>query len=175
MPRSSSPPGAGAIATRELCEATGVAFETPGKLLVATSAMELERMASLEARVRENQIPVEHLSADALRALEPNVRGVGGLRRGLSLDLVLDNHLRRRCHDFGFGNQRGLRFVGQHRRFRDRAERGVMRRHGLFRSNFGFRRQRLRHRGLGRNRGHLLAQRNPKGHASGEGRQIWRG
>jgi L-2-hydroxyglutarate oxidase len=70
---------AGAVATREFCEAHGIRLDVPGKLLVATSPVELDRLAALEQRVRDNRIAVERLAAGALRELEPNVRGLGAL------------------------------------------------------------------------------------------------
>ncbi|HYL41421.1 MAG TPA: L-2-hydroxyglutarate oxidase, partial [Candidatus Binatus sp.] len=39
----------------------------------------LDRMATLETRVRQNEIPVSRLAASELRELEPNVRGLGAL------------------------------------------------------------------------------------------------
>jgi L-2-hydroxyglutarate oxidase len=70
---------AGAIATKDFCRANGIRFEEPGKLLVATSELEVGRMAALEHRVRANEIPVERLSAGDLHELEPEVRGLGAL------------------------------------------------------------------------------------------------
>ncbi|HET9682166.1 MAG TPA: L-2-hydroxyglutarate oxidase [Candidatus Limnocylindrales bacterium] len=70
---------AGAIATKAFCRDTGIRFEEPGKLLVATNALELGRMDELERRVRANDIGVERLSAGELHELEPEVRGLGAL------------------------------------------------------------------------------------------------
>ena len=70
---------AGVQATMAFCRRHQVPFEQPGKLLVATSPVELERMAALEARCRENGLDPERLSAAELRALEPNVAGLGAL------------------------------------------------------------------------------------------------
>jgi L-2-hydroxyglutarate oxidase len=70
---------AGALATKDFCRANGIRFEEPGKLLVATSPVELRRMDELEHRVRTNGIPVERLSAEELHELEPEVRGLGAL------------------------------------------------------------------------------------------------
>jgi L-2-hydroxyglutarate oxidase len=69
----------GAIATKQFCRDNRIAFETCGKLLVATTPLELERMTALEGRARENEIVFEPVSAGRLREIEPNVRGVGAL------------------------------------------------------------------------------------------------
>jgi L-2-hydroxyglutarate oxidase len=70
---------AGAVATKDFCRANGIRFEEPGKLLVATTPLELRRMDGLERRIRANEIPVERLSAGELHVLEPKVRGLGAL------------------------------------------------------------------------------------------------
>jgi L-2-hydroxyglutarate oxidase len=70
---------AGAEATRAFCRDHGIAFQTCGKLLVATSAAELARMDALQARAVENGLAVERLDADALHRREPNVAGLGAL------------------------------------------------------------------------------------------------
>ena len=70
---------AGAQATRRFCRERGIPFAEPGKLVVATTQLELQRMDALEGRVRQNQIPVERLTAAELATLEPNVRGLGAL------------------------------------------------------------------------------------------------
>jgi L-2-hydroxyglutarate oxidase len=69
----------GAQATKDFCDEHGIAYETCGKLLVATNALELERMHALAARAELNQIKVESLDAAALKEREPNVVGVGAL------------------------------------------------------------------------------------------------
>ncbi|HJW22682.1 MAG TPA: L-2-hydroxyglutarate oxidase [Candidatus Limnocylindrales bacterium] len=70
---------AGAVATKDFCRASGIRFEEPGKLLVATDPLELRRMEELERRVHANEIPVERLSGGQLHELEPEVRGLGAL------------------------------------------------------------------------------------------------
>ncbi|MFK3797169.1 L-2-hydroxyglutarate oxidase [Pseudomonas sp. NPDC088444] len=69
----------GAQATKEFCEANGIRFETCGKVLVATNAVELERLGALEQRARQNGLEVERLDAATLREREPNIVGKGGL------------------------------------------------------------------------------------------------
>jgi L-2-hydroxyglutarate oxidase len=70
---------AGVAATRAFCTEHDVAMETCGKLIVATDAAELPRMATLEARARANGIEIERLSADEARKLEPNISAAGAL------------------------------------------------------------------------------------------------
>lgn len=69
----------GAQATKEFCEAHDIHYETCGKLLVATDAVELARLDALEERSRLNQLEVERLDARQLREREPNIVGMGGL------------------------------------------------------------------------------------------------
>lgn len=69
----------GAEATKAFCRANGVPFETRGKLLVATNALEAERMVGLQARARENGVACELLDAAGLVAREPAVTGLGAL------------------------------------------------------------------------------------------------
>ena len=69
----------GAEATKALCRATGIPFETCGKLLVATDALELERMEALKGRAAANGIAIEPVSAERLRRLEPHVVGLGAI------------------------------------------------------------------------------------------------
>lgn len=67
-------------ATRRFCEQHGIAFEVCGKLIVATSALEAERLAALRDRCRANRLAFEELTGEQLRAIEPHVRGVAALR-----------------------------------------------------------------------------------------------
>ena len=69
----------GAVATKTFCAENGIPFETCGKLLVATSDLEMRRMEALFERSRENTIEVHRLGADELKEREPNVRGLGAL------------------------------------------------------------------------------------------------
>jgi L-2-hydroxyglutarate oxidase len=69
----------GAEATKDFCRKHGIPFETPGKLVIATDAVELERMAALEQNGRQNGIEIEVLDGAELRRREPNVRGLGAL------------------------------------------------------------------------------------------------
>ncbi|MGB5255629.1 MAG: L-2-hydroxyglutarate oxidase [Woeseiaceae bacterium] len=68
---------AGMAATIQFCETHQIAYEQCGKLLVATDAVELERMQALYERAIENGLDVELLDAAELRRREPNVEGIG--------------------------------------------------------------------------------------------------
>jgi L-2-hydroxyglutarate oxidase len=69
----------GATATKAFCTEHGIPFETCGKLLVATTPVELERMVDLQDRAGTNGIACERLSAAELVEREPNVVGLGAL------------------------------------------------------------------------------------------------
>ena len=69
----------GERATKAFCTEHGVPFVTCGKTLVATNALELERMEALAGRASENGIEVERLDAPTLRRREPNITGLGAL------------------------------------------------------------------------------------------------
>lgn len=70
---------AGVDATIAFCTRHQIPFEQCGKLLVATTPIELERMDALEERCRANGLDPERLSADQLKAREPNITGLGAL------------------------------------------------------------------------------------------------
>lgn len=70
---------AGAEATKAFCEQYSIPFETCGKLLVATSAQEMERMEALAQRAVQNDIAFQHLDRQALAIAEPAIAGVGAL------------------------------------------------------------------------------------------------
>lgn len=69
----------GVSSTREFCDEHGIPYRICGKLIVATDAAELERMATLETRARANGILIERLSGEEARRLEPNIKAVGAL------------------------------------------------------------------------------------------------
>lgn len=69
----------GAEATKQFCSEHGIKFEVCGKLLVASTALEVQRMEALYARSQLNGMKVERLDAEQLRAREPNIVGLGGL------------------------------------------------------------------------------------------------
>ena len=69
----------GAAATKAFCTEHGIPFETCGKLLVATTPLEVERMGALQERAGVNGIECERLDAAELVAREPNITGLGAL------------------------------------------------------------------------------------------------
>ncbi|WP_417225514.1 L-2-hydroxyglutarate oxidase [Amphritea sp.] len=70
---------AGVAATMQFCDDNDVPYNQCGKLLVATNALEAERMQALYQRCHDNGIDVELLDAAQLKAREPNIVGVGGM------------------------------------------------------------------------------------------------
>jgi L-2-hydroxyglutarate oxidase len=70
---------AGERATKEFCVQHGIGFDECGKLIVATTAAELARMAALEERAEVNGITCRRMSRGELAELEPNVTGLGAL------------------------------------------------------------------------------------------------
>lgn len=66
----------GAVAMKAFCLEKSIAFKTPGKLVVATNAIECARLTALAANARQNNIEFEHLTTAELREREPNIRGI---------------------------------------------------------------------------------------------------
>ncbi len=69
----------GAARTKAFCTAHSIPFEPRGKLIVATRAEELPRLAALEARAAENGIEVERLDGPGIAAREPAITGLAAL------------------------------------------------------------------------------------------------
>ncbi|KNY14020.1 hydroxyglutarate oxidase [Shinella sp. SUS2] len=69
----------GAEATKAFCSENGIRFEVCGKLLVATSDLEIQRMDALYERSKQNTIEVHRVSEGELREREPHIRGRGAL------------------------------------------------------------------------------------------------
>ncbi|OCH75236.1 hydroxyglutarate oxidase [Vibrio genomosp. F10] len=65
--------------TKAFCAKHDIKVENCGKLLVATSALELDRMVDLYARCKTNQIDVELLDKNQLSEAEPNIVGLGAI------------------------------------------------------------------------------------------------
>ncbi|MBR9882519.1 MAG: L-2-hydroxyglutarate oxidase [Oceanospirillales bacterium] len=65
--------------TKEFCQENGIRYDECGKLLVATNALEMERMKALWERTEANGLERYWLSADELREREPNITGIGGI------------------------------------------------------------------------------------------------
>jgi len=70
---------AGVAATMEFCDQNNVPYDQCGKLLVATNALEVERMNALYKRCHDNGIDVELLDAEQLKHREPNIVGEGAI------------------------------------------------------------------------------------------------
>ncbi|UYO75367.1 L-2-hydroxyglutarate oxidase [Halomonas qinghailakensis] len=66
-------------AIREFCDQHNVKYDICGKLLVATNAVEKQRMEALWERTAANGLEREWLEADALKEREPNISGVAGI------------------------------------------------------------------------------------------------
>ncbi|HTA37185.1 MAG TPA: L-2-hydroxyglutarate oxidase [Solirubrobacteraceae bacterium] len=70
----------GAREMYEYCEANGIANERCGKLIVATSPDELERLDEIQRRAQANAVPgVRRIDAAEIERLEPHARGIDGL------------------------------------------------------------------------------------------------
>ena len=69
----------GVQATIEFCKDNDIHYEQCGKLLVATNALEQERMLALFERCTENGIDAQLLDQTQLKQREPNITGVGGI------------------------------------------------------------------------------------------------
>jgi L-2-hydroxyglutarate oxidase len=70
---------AGARQTKDFCREHGLPYREPGKLLVATTGLESERLAALEERAAIHGLDCERLDEAGLRRREPNVAGLGAL------------------------------------------------------------------------------------------------
>ncbi|MGD8110013.1 L-2-hydroxyglutarate oxidase [Vibrio sp. TRT 17S01] len=69
----------GVDATLTFCAKHQIPVENCGKLLVATNAVEVERMEALYQRCQENEIEVELLDQAQLKLAEPNITGLGAI------------------------------------------------------------------------------------------------
>ncbi|HFZ8993220.1 TPA: L-2-hydroxyglutarate oxidase [Citrobacter freundii] len=70
---------AGNKATKAFCDRHNIRYDSCGKMLVATSPLEISRMRALWARTKANGLEREWLSAGELREREPNITGLGGI------------------------------------------------------------------------------------------------
>lgn len=64
----------------EFCQEHGIAYDICGKVIVATEASELPRLDTLYERAKAHGLAVERLGPDGIRAVEPHVAGISGLR-----------------------------------------------------------------------------------------------
>lgn len=69
----------GSRALKEYCTAHGVAFDVPGKLVVATSDRELVQLDRLFERGLANGVAVRRASIEEIREREPHLRVLAGL------------------------------------------------------------------------------------------------
>ncbi|WP_329566417.1 L-2-hydroxyglutarate oxidase [Kitasatospora sp. NBC_01266] len=69
----------GAAAMVRFCREHGLPCEVNGKLIVATAAEELPRLAALAERGRRNGIPVRELTSGQISEYEPQAVGLAGL------------------------------------------------------------------------------------------------
>lgn len=69
----------GAKATMDFCKTHNLPFRQCGKLLVATTPLEMERMKSLEIRCSLNKINTQRIDQHQLNKMEPNIFGLGAL------------------------------------------------------------------------------------------------
>lgn len=74
----------GAMAMKAFCIENAVPYREIGKLIVATSPVEVERMQALRRNAAENGIAAQEIGAGELRELEPNIEGLAALRIGES-------------------------------------------------------------------------------------------
>lgn len=69
----------GAAAVVEFCRQHAIPYDICGKMIVATSPLELDRLAAIETRAHENGIACERIDAAELARREPNITGLGAL------------------------------------------------------------------------------------------------
>ena len=69
----------GVAATISFCREHAIPFEQCGKLLVATDALEYQRMQALYQRCHANGVEVELVDRVQLAQLEPNINGLGAI------------------------------------------------------------------------------------------------
>lgn len=70
----------GSRETIRFCRTHGLPFRQCGKLLVATTPLEMERMKNLQDRCRQNNIHTRRISHNRLRQMEPNIKGLGAIQ-----------------------------------------------------------------------------------------------
>lgn len=61
------------------CQAHGIAHEVCGKLIVATTKNELERLENLYQRAQANGLEAQRIGPEAIREREPHVQAVAGI------------------------------------------------------------------------------------------------
>jgi L-2-hydroxyglutarate oxidase LhgO len=69
--------GAGLL--RDYCSAHHLPFQTPGKLVVATDAVEVERLRTLHGRAAQNRVDVRWVDEGGIADIEPYVTGLAAV------------------------------------------------------------------------------------------------
>jgi len=69
----------GARRMQEFCREQGLRYEICGKVVVATEVAELPRLDELQRRAGANGVPVERITPERLREIEPEDRGIAAL------------------------------------------------------------------------------------------------
>jgi L-2-hydroxyglutarate oxidase len=69
----------GARQLQSYCAGHGIPFDVPGKLVVATSRRELDKLDQLLARGHQNSVPVRRVDLDEVADREPALRVLGAL------------------------------------------------------------------------------------------------
>ncbi len=69
----------GKLAMEAFCSEHGVRWEKCGKVVVATTANEVDRLANIEERARQNGVTAHRIDTDELREIEPHAAGLAGL------------------------------------------------------------------------------------------------
>src|SRR5664279_3172851 len=70
---------AGNEQTKQFCAEHGIAIEECGKLIVATTPIELRRLAELRKRCGANEIAAQEIGGADLKTLEPRIAGLAAL------------------------------------------------------------------------------------------------
>ena len=70
---------AGKAALEAFCDAHGVPYRRPGKVVVAVTPDELPRLRQLEGRARANGVELQAIGPERLREIEPHAAGVAAL------------------------------------------------------------------------------------------------
>lgn len=69
----------GAVETIRFCEEHGLAYDQCGKMLVASTDLELSRLGDLFERCAQNGIEAERIGAEELVEREPHITGLGAI------------------------------------------------------------------------------------------------
>lgn len=70
---------AGNRQTKQFCAEHGIPMEECGKLIVATTPVEMQRLADLRQRSEANEIPTQEVAGAELATLEPHIAGLAAL------------------------------------------------------------------------------------------------